>query len=373
MAKVVKEEIETGVPANKPVRKPTEKKAFSLEDFKKKIGGEDIPQKEMKWINASKVLKEQLGLQIPVGYTTLVRGFSNTSKSTILALTIVEAQKMGIFPIIIDTENNLSRNRLKTMGFDFDNELFLFIDNDYLLEHFGKKQDKNRNEASIEDMATAIHYFIDLQDNGEFPFDILFAVDSFGSLDCIKSINAAEKGSGENNMYNANAFEKSMKYLLNNRIPSSRKINKPFTNTLIATQKIWLDSMQGAGVVKHKGGEAGYYGCRLGIHCGGTLTHGTKKIIATSKNRDLIWGMETKISIFKNQLDCELGGIAMEGKVISTPHGLINASPEDINAYKKENILYFRDILGGNVDVDDIGTKFEAAESDEFEDDNFNQ
>lgn len=358
--------IETNeVPINDKERKPTVKKSFSLDDFKKKIGGEDIPQKELRWLNISKALKEQIGLTIPIGYTTLIRGFSNTSKSSLLSLSIVEAQKNNIFPIIIDTENNLGRKRLKLMGFDFDNDFFLFIDNDFLLEKFGKKQDPKRNEAAIEDMAACINYFLDLQENGELPFDLLFAIDSFGSLDCIKSINAAEKGSGENNMYNANAFEKSMKYLLNNRLPSSRKINKPYTNTLIATQKIWLDSMQGAGVIKHKGGEAGFYGCRLGIHCGGTLTHGTKKLISTSKNRDLTWGIETKISIFKNQLDSELGGIAMEGKIISTPHGIIGATPEDINSYKKEHILFFREILGGEIDVDDINTNYEEIKSDE--------
>jgi hypothetical protein len=225
------------VPTNDKVRKPTAKKEFSLSDFKKKIGGEDIPQKELRWIEASKALREQTGLSIPMGYTILVRGFSNTSKSTILAETICEAQKMGIFPIIIDTENNLGRSRLKLMGFDFDNDFYLFVDNDFILENFGKKQDPKRNEAAIEDMANLINHFLDLQDSNELPFNILFAIDSFGSLDSIKSINAAEKGSGENNMYNANAFEKAFKYLLNNRIPSSRKINKPYTNTLIATQK----------------------------------------------------------------------------------------------------------------------------------------
>jgi len=357
--------INEEIPSNDKVRKPTPKKTFSLNDFKKKVGGEDIPQKELKWINCSKALKEQTGLLIPMGYTILARGFSNTGKSTILAQTVVAAQKMNILPIIIDTENNIGRSRLKLMGFDFNNDFFIFIDNDYLLEHFGKKQDPKRNEAAIEDMAAAIHYFLDLQENGELPYDLLFAVDSFGSLDCIKTIYAAEKGSGDNNMYNANAFEKSMKYLLNNRIPSSRKVNKPYTNTLISTQKIWLDSMQGAGVVRHKGGEAGFYGCRLGFHCGGTLTHGTKRVIAISKKREIMWGIETKISIFKNQIDSELGGIAMEGKVISTPHGLIGATIEDIEEYKKEHILFFRNILGGDVDVNDITTKYEEIKDNE--------
>jgi len=346
------------VPNNDKIRKPTPKKSFSLDDFKKKIGVEEVQQKELKWICCSSALKEETGIPgIPMGYTTLIRGFSNTSKSTILSEAIVSAQKMGVLPIIIDTENNLGMNRLKIMGFNLDDNDYIYVDNDFLLKKFGKKQDPKRNEAAIEDMSECIHYFLDLQDSGELPFDILFAVDSFGSLDCIKTINAQEKGSGDNNMYNASAFEKSMKYLLNNRIPSSRKIIKAYTNTLIATQKIWLDSMQGAGVIKHKGGEAAFYGCRLGFHCGGTLSHGTKRVLATSKGREVQWGIESKISIFKNQIDGDFGGIAMEGKVISTPHGLISTTPEAINSYKKDNILYFRNVLGGDISPDEINTK----------------
>src|SRR5690606_34727860 len=247
--------------ANKKTRKPLAKKEFSLKDFKKKINGEDIPQKPLEWISLGEAWKEQTGLPgIPLGYTTLARGFSNTGKSTLVSIGLVEAQKRGILPIIIDTENNLGRKRLEKMGFDWDNDFFMYIDNEYLLENYGKKQDKNRTEAAIEDMANCINDFLDMQDNGELPFDLFFGVDSFGTLDCIKSVNAADKGSSDNNMWNAGAFEKAFKYLLNNRIPSSRKVNKEYVNTLVSVQKVWIDSMGGGmPAVKHKGGEAAYY------------------------------------------------------------------------------------------------------------------
>ena len=202
------------------------------------------------------------------------------------------------------------------MGFDWDNAIY--IDNDYLLEHFGKKQDKNRSEAAIEDMATCINYYLDLQDSGELPVDLFFGIDSFGTLDCIKSVNAADKGSSDNNMWNAGAFEKAFKYLLNNRIPASRKINKEYTNTLVAVQKIWIDSSSGGmPTVKHKGGEAAFYGSRLIYHFGGTMSHATKKVKAVSKGKEITFGIETKVSIIKNQIDGDLGGIALEGKIIS--------------------------------------------------------
>ncbi len=38
--------------------------------------------------------------------------------------------------------------------------------------------------------------------------NLVFIIDSLGTLDCIKTINAHDKGSSDNNMWNAGAFEK---------------------------------------------------------------------------------------------------------------------------------------------------------------------
>ena len=347
-----------------PVRKPTAKKSFSLNDFKKKIGGEDSPDKPLRWIPTSKAMQEATGLPgFPMGYVSLARGFSNTGKSTAICEGIVNAQRMGILPIIIDTENNLGTERLKKMGFNWDGD-FLLVDNEYILNQFGKKEDKNRKQASIEDMAEAMFFLIDQQENGDLPTDLLFAIDSLGTLDCIKTINAKEKSTNDNNMWNAGAFEKAFKYMLNNTIPNSRKESKPYTNTVIGVQKIWIDNM-GAGVVKHKGGETFYYGSRLIYHFGGIAAHGAKKVSATSKNRDISYGIEANVNVAKNQVDGPLGGISFEGKVVSTPHGFIMPDKDSIESYKKDNILFFRNILGTEVEASDLGDKYTDIRNDE--------
>jgi hypothetical protein len=338
-------------------RKPTSKKTFSLADFKKNHGIEDAKDKPLEWIKLSSALQQETGLLgFPKGYACLSRGFSNTGKSTSIAEAVVEAQKMGDLPIIIDTENNFGKERLKLMGFDWDN--CIYVDTDYLLNHFGKIHDKNRSQASIEDMAEAVHYFLDQQEAGKLPTDIVFAIDSLGTLDCIKTINAHDKGSADNNQWNAGAFERAFKYILNTRIPSSRKATKPYTNTMIAVQKVWLDNMQGAGVIKHKGGEAFYYGARLIYHFGGVQSHGTKKVNAISKGNKVQYGIEAKIKVEKNQIDGDLGGIALEeGKIISTPHGFIAATKEAETEYKKGHLQYFRKILKDEeITAEDIET-----------------
>lgn len=338
-------------------RKPTpkQKETFSLDNFKKKIGCEDVPDKPLEFIKLSDGFKKATGLPgFAKGYVNLARGHSNTGKSTAICEAIVETQKMGDLPIIIDTENNIGKARLSLMGFDWEGP-HLYIDNEHLLTNFGKIQDKNRNEAAIEDLAKFISFILDQQASGNLPFDITFFIDSIGTLNCIKTVNALEKDESQNNMWNAGSYEKSFMYLLNSTIPNSRKINKPYTNTIVAVQKIWIDNMNN-GVVKHKGGETFYLGSRLIFHFGGIISHGTKRVVATSKGRDISYGVETKINVAKNQIEGPLGGISMEGKIVSVPHGFIY--PDDIPDYKKKNILYFRNLFeDDSIDVDELEMK----------------
>ncbi len=358
------------VPSNSPapVRKPTEKKSFSMTDFKKKVGGEDVPFKPFEWIKCSDAIGEVIGIPgIAKGYVNLCRGFSNTGKSTMLCESIVAAQNMGILPIIIDTENNLGQKRLKLMGFDFDNDFYIMVDNEFLLEKFGKSQNKNRKQAAIEDLANCVAYFLDLQDDGQLPFDLLFAIDSIGTLDCIKSIDAAEKDTNNNNMWNAGAMASAFKSLTNYRIPNSKKINKPYTNTMVCVQKVWFDSMVGgAGTLRHSGGEALFSAARLIIHFGGVKSHGTSRVVATSKGRELTFGIKVTAGVVKNHLDSDLGGIAFNDEdIISTPHGFIGATKEAVDQYKKDNLKFFRDVLGGDININDIGIKEVEIKEDE--------
>jgi len=335
------------VPSN-AVRKPTVKKKFSLDDFKKKIGADTVPSKPLLWIPIDDALKEATGMPgVPKGYVTLFRGYSNTGKSTALMRSIVNAQKMGIMTVIIDTENNIDEGneRLTLMGFDWSGD-YILVNNKFLLDNFGKLQNKERKEAAIEDLAKVVYYFLDQQDAGNLPYDLYFAIDSIGTLNCIATIDAEVKETAKNNMWNAGAYEKTFMSILNNSIPNSRKIDSPYTNTIGAVQKIWYDSMNK--VVKHKGGETWFFGARMIYNFGGILTHGTKRVTAASKLRDVNFGFENKVNIAKNHVDGALGGISLEGKIASTPHGFIYADAAGIDAYKKKNILHFRNILGDN-------------------------
>jgi len=351
------------VPANP--RKPTGIKRFSMNDYKKKIKAEDIPDKPLEWIKLSDALETATGMKGYLkGYVTTFCGYSNTGKSTALELGVVEGQKAGLLPIIIDTENNISKYRLELMGFDWSGN-YISIDNEYLLQNFGKKLNPKRKQAAIEDLANCIRFFIREQENGDLPFDLLFAIDSIGTLDCSKKIDAKEanaeaiinidadkaaKLKADSNYWNAGAYESEFMDILFNLIPNSRKVNKPYTNTFIAVQKIGFDAQNV--VITMKGGKTWEFGPRLQYFFGGVLTKGVKRITATSKKREVSYGTMVRANILKNHLDGPLGGLSMEGQVISVPHGFIEV--DKVEEYKKNNILYFRNLFGDDVIADDI-------------------
>jgi len=347
-------------PTNKAGRKPTGKKPFSLANFKEKTNTVNVKEKPLRWLKCSKAFQEELGIPgFPVGYVSLTRGHSNTGKSTSLCEAIVDAQKQNILPIIIDTENNLGESRLKKMGFDWEGGFYIKISNDYLLEQFGKPKDPKRELASIEDLAECVNYFLNMQKAGELPYDLLFAIDSIGTLDCNRTVNALENETSDNNMWNAGVYEKRFKPIINYRIPASRSVDSEYTNSMVAVQKIWLQANQmGAPTVKHKGGDTFTFAARLIIHHGGVISASVKKITATSKKRDVQFGNETKIAVVKNHIDGEFGGISLEGKLISTPHGFIGTTNDGKTQYKKDHIQYFRDILDEDVSAEDIVTKY---------------
>lgn len=328
--------------------------------------------KPMDWLVMPKAFQEATRLTgFPIGYVSMIGGFSDTGKTTILNHVLVSAQRQGFIPVIYDTENNMDWKYLTDMGFEatpvygeidvehvdpetgevtytkenriitYDGD-FIYFNNNILAAKYGQydystgKETKNkRKEAVIEDIAASMKELLDAQDNGEIDQGFVFVWDSIGSINSYKSYKSVTN----NNMFDAGSVSVAFSNILNNRIPSSRKMSSPYTNTMIAISKIWLDSMtapMATPTVKYKNGNTFFYACHgLIVHVGGALTSGTKKLKAVSKGATYRYGLETKIKVVKNHLPSPYN-VTYEGNMICTAHGLIDK--EDLPQYQKEHI-----------------------------------
>lgn len=306
---------------------------------------------------------------IPKGELSIVYGWSNTGKSTLINCIIASCQASGILPVIFDTESHFDFKYAIDCGMqatpihkdveveDVDEETgevigthtedqiidyegeFMYFDGEILCQLYGKNDYSNGKEAKkqrkvpvLEDIAFAINKILDLQDEGKIQQDICFLWDSIGSVMSYKSY-VSNVG---NNMFDAGAMQSAFNMITNNRIPLSKKVSSPYTNTMFCVNKIWLDSMSApmaAPSVELKGGKSMYFAAHgLIIQLGGVVKASIKHLTATSKGRNYNWGTLTKIKVVKNQLSTPYN-LTYEGTMVCVHNGLISEDQED--AYKK--------------------------------------
>ena len=317
------------------------KAAPDLEKFKKgKNLAAGVVFKDQKWIPLSQAFQDTLQIPgIPIGHITLLRGHSDTGKTTALLEAAVAAQKMGILPVFIITEMKWDWNHAKQMGFQFeevgneDGEIvdykgfFLYIDREKL--------------NCIEDVSAFIADILDEQKRGTLPYDICFFWDSVGSIPCRMSI---EK-STNNNEWNAGAMSQQFGNFINQRVVLSRKASQPYTNTLVAVNKVWVakpDNPMGQPTLNNKGGNTMYFDASLVVTFGNIARAGTNKIKATKNGKEVEFAKRTRISCDKNHVT----GVTAVDKVIMTVHGFIKDDKKELDDYKKKYSDDWTKVLG---------------------------
>ena len=93
---------------------------FDLSAFKDKKGlKQNVKFKDQEWIPLSKAFQDVTSIPgIPMGHIVLLRGHSDTGKTTGLLEAAVAAQKRGILPVFIITEMKWSWDHARMMGMD---------------------------------------------------------------------------------------------------------------------------------------------------------------------------------------------------------------------------------------------------------------
>jgi hypothetical protein len=317
--------------------------SFSLDKFKagKNLGASNSNYKKQEWIAFTDAVREVLLVPgTPKGHTTLIRGRSNTGKTTLLIEQAIQAQKDGILPVIIITEMKHSWEHWETTGFDLGRKTDINGTESY--DGFFVYVDSERLKC-IEDVAEFIMDMLNEQKKGNLPYDLLFLWDSIGSIPCRMSL---EKSSNSP-MWNAAALSQQFANFVNQQIVLSRKESQPYTNSAIYINKIWIEPAlmpMAQPKMKNKNGDSMYYDCSMAITFGNITSDGTQKLKATKDKKDIEWGLKTKIQIDKNHVTGTVG----KGTIISTAHGFIKDTPTSQDAYKKEHKKEWGLVLGSD-------------------------
>lgn len=319
------------------------KGGFSLDKFKKNKGfsNSSVKFKEQDWIKVSQAFQDITSLPgIPAGHITLLRGHSDTGKTTLLLEAAVNAQKAGVLPVFIISEMKWSWPHAQTMGLEVEEVIDEATGEITDYQGFFLYADRGTLNT-IEDVAAYILDLIDEQKKGNLPYDLCFFWDSVGSIPCDLSVRSNKN----NNEWNAGAMSTQFGNNLNQKILLSRKEGSKYTNTLVAINKVWTmkpEHPMGQPKLQNKGGMAMWYDATLIITFGNITNPGTSKIKAIAKGKEYEFAKKTKVQIEKNHIN----GIQSRGSIVMTQHGFIEDEKKAIDKYKDTYKGSWTNILG---------------------------
>ena len=330
------------------------KSKFDLSNFKDKKGlSGNVKFKPQQWVPLSNAFQEVTSVPgIPTGHICLLRGHSDTGKTTALIEAAVNAQKAGILPVFIVTEMKWNWEHAMQMGLNVE-EIF-DEETGELIDYQGDFIYADRETIhTIEDVAGFILDLLDEQKKGNLPYDLMFLWDSIGSVPCELSVRSNKN----NNEWNAGAMSTQFGNNVNQKITLSRKESSAYTNTLVAINKVWTakpESPMGKPKLMNKGGFAMWFDATFVVTFGNIANAGTSKIKAIKDKNQVEFAKRTNLQIDKNHIN----GLTTRGKIIMTPHGFINDTDKDLKKYKDDHTKEWSKILGGG-DFDIIEEVYE--------------
>jgi len=199
---------------------------------------------------------------------------------------------------------------------------------------------------SIEDVAAYMADLMDEQAKGNLPHDMCFFWDSVGSVPCDLSIRSNKN----NNEWNAGAMSTQFGNNLNQKILLSRKLGNPYTNTLVAINKVWTQKPEhpmGQPKLQNKGGMSMWYDATLVVTFGNITNPGTSKIKAIKDGLQVEFAKRTNVQVEKNHI----GGVQSRGRVVMTSHGFIPDDKKAIDKYRDKYKQHWLKLVG-SIDFD---------------------
>jgi hypothetical protein len=329
--------------------KTLQKKEFDV-DALTQAESSSTQYKPQEYLNCGAAFERVTGLPGPaLGHLNMFLGHTDSGKTAAMIKAIMNSQKRGRLPVIIITEEKWSFEHAQLMGVDCKlmedgnwRGRFIFRDDfDY-----------------VEQITDYINALIDRQNKGEIPFGMDFFWDSVGSVPCKMTWDG--KGGKQ---HTAGVLSDKIGMGLNRRITSTRKAEKPYTNSMTILVQPWvfidMNNVMSKPKLQGKGGNAVPLNSTLIFQFGNIQNSGISSVSAVKQGRKIKFATRTKISVKKNHIN----GLGYEdGTIIITPHDFILDDKKTIDEYKKQYNDYWQVILGvtGDFDLIDEGESSEA-------------
>ncbi len=324
--------------------------AIKKKDFKsiKSKFSQEASYKPDRFFDCGDAFLDACGVPGPaMGHLNMFLGHSDTGKTTALINTAMDAQKKGILPVFLITEQKWTFDHAKLMGFECekveDKEGGSSWDGFFLF---------NNHFDYIEQITDYANELLDAQAKGDLDYDLCFLWDSVGSVPCKMTFEG--KGGKQ---HNASTLADKIGMGLNQRISGSRRMDKQYTNTMVIANQPWVeipDNPYGKPKIKAKGGEAVWLNSTMVFLFGNQKNAGITKISITKDSRKVKIATRTKVSVMKNHVN----GLGYEdGKILVTAHGFMkgrdpSTEKKSIEEYKKSAATYITERLGVSLDGD---------------------
>ena len=303
----------------KVVKAPVVKKKFgSLKDYKIKNNIKDVDYKPQEWIDMSPAFKHVTKLPgIPMGHAVMNFGQSDVGKTTMAIEAGAHAQKQGILPVLVLTENKFSWERAAVMGLERD-ECIVFD-----------------GVRTLEEGVSRIKSVLLDQKKGELKYDLLFLWDSIGMTPTEAEWKVQEEDGGKTAMMVAAKVIRAQ--FLRDLVPKineTRRKEVPYTNTLLVVNHAYAappSPPATIGSLKPYGGDGLYLACTLVFRQGGIMSR-SSKVKATKDGDKVAFAIKSALVVDKNHIT----NVAATGNILCTDHGFILDDKATIDAYKKE-------------------------------------
>jgi len=322
-------------------KKALKKKDFDLKALTAELSS-STEYKPQEYLDCGEAFTETTGVPGPaIGHLNQFLGHSDSGKTAALIKSMINSQKKGRLPVLLITEEKWSFGHAKLMGFD-------------CAETEPNKWDGNfifRDDFEyVEQLTDYVNLLLDKQAKGELPIALDFFWDSVGSIPC----KMTYEGKG-GKQHTAGVLSDKIGMGLNRRITSTRKADRPYTNTLVIVVQPWVWVDMGNPMTKPKlqgkGGNSIYLNSTLVFQFGNIQNAGTSSVNAVKQGRKIRFATRTKIAVKKNHIN----GLGYDdGKIIITPHDFILDTPNEIKKYKERYNEYWKVILGVDGDFEII-------------------